>query len=227
MPGGWRTIVVAVLSLGAAPAAAMATPRDVASTHAYIVANYAFVRASEAKVASTQTRILGLNKQLARECPHAGAGSLQSEEAQKLSYEVVGALWSISYGADSGPIHTFVRAVKPLRWSSGKLTSIEQRYTKSLLELASLPMPAICADVRAWSASGFRTVPAVTIAFDRHAESIEGHSIPSRLLTPYAQPADRSTLERTTSIERKLEGTEVGAGFSDWDRLLETLGLPQ
>ncbi len=220
-------MLVAVLALGVAPAAAAATPQDVASTHAYIVANYAFARASEAKAASTQTRILGLNKQLARECPNAGAGSLQSEEEQKLSYEVAGALWSISYGADSGSIHTFVRAVERLRWSSGKLTSIARGYTKSLLELASLPLPAICTSVRAWSASGFQTVPATTIAFDGHAESIEGHSIPPRLLAPYEQPADRSALERTTGIERKLEGTEVGAGFSDWDRLLETLGLPQ
>ena len=220
-------MLVAVLALGVAPAAAVATPQDVASTHAYIVANYAFARASEAKIASTQTRILGLNKQLARECPNVGAGSLQSEEEQKLSYEVVGALWSISYGGDNGPIHTFVRAVESLHWSGGKLTSIARRYTKSLLELASLPMPAICADVHAWRASGFQTVPAATIAFDRHAESIEGHSIPPRLLAPYEQPADRSALERTTGIERKLEGTEVGAGFSDWDRLLETLGLPQ
>jgi hypothetical protein len=220
-------MLVAVLALGVTPAAAVATRQDVASTHAYIVANYAFVRASEAKVAGTQKRILGLDRQLGRECANAGAGSSQSEEEQKLSYEVVGALWSISYGGDGSAIHTFARAVEPLRWSSERLTRIAQHYTKTLLELASLPMPAICANVRAWSASGFRTVPAATIAFDRHAESLEGRSIPPRLLAPYEQPADRGALASTTRIERKLEGTEVGAGFGDWDRLLETLGLPQ
>jgi hypothetical protein len=221
------TIGMAVLVLGLAPAKAIATPQDVASTHAYIQANFAFVRESEARVRTTQASIVRLDHKLGRECPHAGAGSLQNEEAQKLSYEVVGALWSVSYGADAGPIHVFDRAVRPLRWTNHKLTRIAQGYAKSLVELAALPMPNLCGDVRAWSTSGFRTIPATTISFDRHAESIEGHSIPPRLLAPYEQPGDRGILESTTRLEKKLESTETVTGFNDWDQLLETLGLHQ
>lgn len=229
MPGGQRTILITALVLGLlAPATASATSLDdVAATHAYIVANSAFVRASEARVRSTQVRIVGFKRKLGRECPNAGAGSPQSEEGHKLSYEVAGALWSLSYGADAAPIHTFAAAVRPLRWSNGKLTRIAAAYAKSLLELAALPLPHICADVRAWSASGFHTVPAATLAFDRRAEAIEGHSISPRLLAPYEQPADRGTLEQTTRLESKLEGTELGAGMNDWNKLLETLGLQQ
>jgi hypothetical protein len=220
-------LVLAVLVLGLAPARAIATPQDIASTHAYIQANFAFARASEARVGTTQASIVRLKRQLGRECRDAGAGSPQNEESQKLSYEVAGALWSVSYGADAGPIRAFARVVRPLRWSNPKLTRIAQGYASSLQALAALPMPNLCGDVRAWSASGFRTIPATTIRFDQHVESITGHTIPPRLLIPYEHPADRSILERTTRVEIKLEHTETEAGVGDWFSLLETLGLSQ
>ncbi len=224
---GRSATILALLALGLAPATALATPQDVASTHAYIVANYAFAQASEAKAGTAQADVIRLDRKLGRECANAGKGSPQNEEAQKVSYEVAGAIWSVTYGADAGPIDTFLRAVKPLRWSNPRLTRIEQGYAKSLRGLGALPLPHVCNDVRAWSASSFQTIPAPTISFDRHVESLEGHTIPPRLLAPYEQPADRSILARTTSLETKLEHAETVTGFNDWDSLLETLGLNQ
>jgi hypothetical protein len=219
--------MLAVLALGLTPATASATARDIASTHAYIQANFALARAGEAQIASTQGSIERRTRQFGRECRNIGAGSLQNEEAQKLSYEAAGAVWSISYGANAGPIRAFARAVKPLRWSNAKLTRIAQGYAQSLLQLATLPLPDLCGDVRAWKATGFQTVPASTLRFDAHVESIEGHSIPPRLLAPYEQPADRGFLARTTRFEADLEHLEFETGIEDWLTLLETLGLQQ
>jgi hypothetical protein len=224
---GRSTTMVAVLMLGVAPAAASTTPRDIASTHAYIQANFALARASEARIGITQTSIERRTRQFGRECHDVGVGSPQDEEAQKLSYEAVGAVWSISYGSDAGPIRAFARAVKPLRWSNAKLTRIAQAYAKSLRQLAALPMPDLCGDARAWRASGFQTVPATTLRFDAHVESIEGHSIPARLLAPYEQAADRGALARTTRLEADLEHLEFEAGAEDWIALLDAVGLKQ
>jgi hypothetical protein len=221
------TTVIAVLALGLTPARAIATPQNSASTHTYIQANFALARAGEASVGPTEARIARLNQKLGQECPKAGAGAPENKESQKASYEVVGALWSVSYRAVAGPIRAFVRAVRPLRWSNPKLTLLARGYARSLSELATLPMPNLCGDVRTWSASGFRTIPTTTIGFDQHVEAIEGHTIPPRLLAPYEQHADRSILERTTRLETKLEHIETVAGFNDWDTLLETLGLQQ
>lgn len=221
------TTLIAALALGLAPATALATSQDVASTHAYIVANYAFTQASQAKAGVAQTDVIRLKRKLGRECANVGKGAPQNEEAQKVSYEVAGAIWSVTYGTDVGPIDAFVRAVKPLRWSNPQLTRMAQGYAKSLRGLAALPLPHLCSDVRTWSASGFQTIPAPTISFDRHVESLEGHTIPARLLAPYEQPADRSALARTTNIETKLEHAETVTGFNDWDALLETLGINQ
>jgi hypothetical protein len=222
-----RSTIIALLVLGLIPAEATATPRDRASTHAYIQANFALERAANASIAPTEASVALLNQKLGQECPKAGAGSPQNAESQKASYEVAGALWSVSYGAVAGPIGTFVRAVKPLRWSNPKITRIAQGYARSLSELAALPMPNICADVRTWSASGFHTIPTATVSFDQHVESIEGHTISARLLTPYERPSDRSVVARTSRLETKLERAETVAGFTDWDTLLATLALNQ
>lgn len=216
-----------VLALGVAPATASATSGNSAATHAYIRANYLLARASEASVAPTQAKILALGHKLGQECPRVGAGSPENEASQKVSYEVAGAIWSVSYGAIAGPIGKFARAVSTLRWSNPKLTRLAQGYAKSLRELAALPMPNICGNVRAWSASNFKVIPLSTVNFDRHVEAIVGHTIPPAQLAPYEQPADKSILARTTNLETELEHTETVTGFNDWDSLLETLGLNQ
>jgi hypothetical protein len=206
---------------------AQATPQDIAAAHAYIQANYAFARATEAKTGVAQAGIRALDQKLGQQCPNIGAGSPQNEASQHLSDEVVVALWSISYGADAGPIRTFVAAVKRLRWSNGKLARIAQSYAKSLHELATLPMPDICSDVSGWKASGFKVVPASTTELDQRAEAIEAKTIPPSLLAPYEGPGDKAALSATIRLEAKLERTETEVGFNDWDVLLGTLGLNQ
>ncbi len=225
------TIVVALgLSLtpaGTLAASAQATPQDAASTHAYIVANFTFARASEALASPAQAAIAHLNDKLHHECPDVGAGAPENEESEKPAYEVAGALWSVSYRADAGPIRAFVKAVRPLRWSNAKITQQAQHYASTLQGLSTLPLPDLCGDVRAWRASGYKTLPASTLSFDAHTESLEGHTIPQRLLAQYEEPADKGLVQQTTKIETKLEHTETVEGFNDWDTLLATLGLPQ
>ncbi len=215
------------LALAVTPTRALAMPQDVAATHAYIDANFTFAKASQARAAIAQAATVRLTSRVARECRDAGAGSPENEESQKVSYEAAGALWSVVYGADAGPIRAFVRAVAPLRWGNPELTHAAQTYARSLHELSTLVLPDLCADVRTWSAGGFRTLPATTTSFDRHVEAIEGHTIAPRLLAPYERPGDRSIVERTTQLETKLEHIETVTGFNDWDTLLETLGLNQ
>jgi hypothetical protein len=227
MPLGRAIVVLVVLVLGLAPATATATTQDAAATDAYIRAYYALARAGEAKVGVAQANMEALNRKLGRECPNVGAGSPQDEASQPLSYEAVVALWSVSYGTAAGPIRTFVDTVRRLRWSDRGLTRRAESYATNLHELATLPIPDICGDVRAWKASGFNTIPAVTTALDRRAERIEAKSVPARLLAPYEQPADRAILARAMRLEAKLEAFEISTGISDWDQVLATLGLNQ
>ena len=216
-----------MLVFGVAPATALATPQDIASTHAYIRANYALNRATQAKVKVAQASIEATIRKLGLECPKLGAGSPQNEESQRLSYEVVVALWSASYATDAAPIRKFASVVRHLHWSNPTLTHRAQRYATDLQDLASLQMPNVCGDVTAWKATGFKTVPATSVQLSRRVEAIEPKAIPPSLLAPYEKPADKAILATTTHIESKLQQIETGEGFNDWDQALETVGLNQ
>ncbi len=220
-------MILTTFVFGAAPAAALGTPQDVTSTHAYIRANYALNRATQAEVKAAQANIETTIHKLGQECPKLGVGSPQNEESQHLSYEVVVALWSASYATDAGPIRKFASAVRHLHWSNPTLTHRAQRYATDLQDLASLRLPNVCSDVTAWKETGFKAVPATSIQLDRRVEAIEPKTIPPSLLAPYEQPADKAILATTTRIESQLQQIETAEGFNDWDQALEAVGLNQ
>jgi hypothetical protein len=220
-----KAAIVAALALAVAPARALAS--DVAATHAYIQANYALNRASVSLIPQGEARIQAYNSRLARECPKAGGGSPVTEVSQPMSYEVAVALWAIAYGTAAAPIRTFVAAVKPLHWSNPRLTRIARNYATSLHELSTLPLPDLCADVRAWTASGFQAVPANVAALDKRLEAIEGESIPARLLAPYERASDAGLASRTRRLEVKLAENEFMVGQTDLIEVTQTLGLPE
>jgi hypothetical protein len=224
---GRLAILAAVLAVGLGPTGAAAAPRDVASTHTYLVAGYAALHATVANMRVVAANVNKLNRKFSAECPRIGVGSPQNEESQHMSFEVAGALWSTAYHTDAGTVQAFVRAVKPLRWSNSKITRIAQSYIKSLHELTVLPLPDLCGDVRAWSANGFRTIPASTLQFDKHLETIEGKPIPPHLIDPYVQPADKALAARDEHLLTQLEHMETMLGQDWWDMTLETLALNQ
>jgi hypothetical protein len=227
MRGVVLTVVLAAALAGAGAGASSAGASDASSTHTYIQANYALAKAGVARIGAVQAKVQALNASLAQQCPDAGNGAPELEITQPISHEVVAALWSIVFNANAGSIATFISKVKHVHWSSVRITRVLTRYTKSLHELATLAMPNICEDVRAFASSGFRTVPAHVIALVEHAESVEIEPIPARLLAPFASGSDRGVLAKTTRLESKLEEQEFALGQSDWLEILGTLALPQ
>lgn len=212
----------------ALPASALASPRDVASTRAYVLANYALVRAAHTDLHVAESGISTLNTTLGQECPQIASEAPQNSQSQELSKEVAGALWSVVYHTDVNAVNAFVNTVTPLHWSKHKLTKIAKKYATSLTQLTQLPMPEICTDLRSWIASGFKTVPPSTVAFNKRLESIGATTIPQKLLAPYERASSIHTIAlRADKLEAQLNDDESSIGFNDWDELLETLGLSQ
>jgi hypothetical protein len=220
-------IALTVLALAAAPAGAVETRQDAASTHAYLVAAYAALHAVVSKWSSVEANIHQLDKSVQTECAGVATGSPQSEEEQKLSYEVAGALWATSYHADATVIQRFLSAVHPLTWGNPAVTRGAHAYARSLHEMVVLPIPDICADVRSWIGDGFKAVPADTQQFDRRVEAIEIKELPRKLLSPYLQPADKALIARVEHVARRFEELEFVHGQGDWNTLLEVLALNQ
>jgi hypothetical protein len=220
-------IVAVVLTCGLAPAGAVATPRDMASTHAYLRADYTVLHAVVTKWASDEARIRTLDLKIQAECSAVGAGSPQSDEEQKLSTEVIGALWATVYHENAKVIQTFAKAVGSLSWSNSAVAHSVRNYTKGLHQMTALTVPDLCTDVRTWSAGGFRAAPTSTDQFDHHVEAIEVKEVPQRLLAPYEQASDRGLVARIRHLATRYGELEFSHGQSDWNALLEVLALNQ
>jgi hypothetical protein len=224
---GRLTIVLIVITCGVVPASASAAPKDVASTHAYVVAAYAALHSVVSKWSTVEAGIHKLDLRFQAECPHVGAGSPQSEEEQKLSTEVAGALWATGYRTETQVVRRFVKAVSSLTWSNPAITRAARKFTKGLHEMTVLPIPDLCGDVRAWEAGGFKAVPADVAQYDNHVEAVEVKEIPRNLLRPYEQPGDKGLVARVEHLATRFEELEFERGQDDWNTLLETLSLNQ
>ncbi len=220
-------IALAALAVGAVPATASTTPQDAASTHAYLMASYAALHAVVNGWPTVEADIHRLDSNLQTECPDVGAGSPQSGEEQRLSDEVIGALWATSYRADAAIVRRFLHAVDPLKWSNPGVTRAARAYARNLQAMTALSTPSLCADTRAWIASGYKAVPADTEQFDRHVEAIEIKELPRKLLAPYLASADHGLMARVEHEARRFEELEFVHGQDDWNTLLETLALNQ
>jgi hypothetical protein len=218
---------VAVLALTLAPTTAGATSRDIASTHAYLTASYALLHTAVSTWPSVERNIHKLSLRLHAECANAGAGSPENEEAQKLTYEAAGALWAVGYHTDIASIHAYSNTLRRLTWSNPEITRDAHRLARGLLEMTTLKVPDICADVRAWRANGFGAMPTNVEPYDRHVEAIDIHEIPQRLLTPYVQRADNPLRRRVEHLATQFEELEFMRGQADWIALLEVIGLSE
>ena len=209
------------------PASAAASPQDVASTHAYLEANYAVLHSVVRGWPADEAKIKALDQKIRGECPSAGAGSPQSEEAQKLSTEVVGALWATVYEANAKAIQRFVKTVSSLRWSKASIARGIHHYAQGLREMAALKVPDLCGDVRAWSAVGFKAAPARTDQFDRHVEAVEVREPSLGLFAPYEQTSDKRLVVHVAQLANRYGELEFTRGQSNWNMLLEVLALNQ
>ena len=221
-------IFITVLACGLAPSSALATPQeDATSTHTVLLAAYATLHAVLDTWPTVEASLHKVNHRFATECPDVGAGSPQSESEQKLSYEVAGALWAAAYHADSKIAQTFIRKVTPLRWTNPLITRQAHTFIRGLREMIALRVPDICADVRSWTASGYKTIPASTLQFDSHVEAIDVEVPSTKVLAKYVPAADRALFAKVERLVTRFEEHEFTTGQQAWDTLLETLGLNQ
>jgi hypothetical protein len=221
-------LITFALAIAGAPPAALARSENAAATRTYLQANYAFVRAARSNLAAGNAALRSLVRQITGECPLAAAESPQNHDSEQLSDEVVGALTVVAYRPDAAAAGAFARAVGGLRWSSRTLMRKIRTYAAQLEGLAKLAVPDVCADVKAWAAGGYQSLPASTQQFiQRYDEvDIEAEEIPQRLLAPYESAAGMSLARRTQQLEVPIADAEAGA-VADYTQILDALQLHQ
>jgi hypothetical protein len=221
-------IAVVTLALGSTSTNALAaSQQDANATHTALVAAYASLHGIVDTWPKVEASLSQLNRKLAAECPHVGAGSPQNESDQRLSYEVAGALWATAYHTDAKYANSFINAVSPLRWSNRSIVRRGLNFIVGLREMMALKVPNVCGDVRTWIAGGFTTVPADTEQFDDHVEAIDVEIPSPKILAPYVRPSDRGLLQKVERLLTRFDELEFTVGQRYWDTLLETLAINQ
>jgi hypothetical protein len=156
-------LAAVLAAVACAPAAAQAS--DASATQAYLQADYRLVQRAATHLSVAASALDGLRARVQRECAHVAGPGPQDEQSTELSNELVGAMITVAIHSDLGSIREFVHAVAPLHWSSHSLTAQVHGYVSQMRTMAGLSEPNVCADVRAWAASGFHTLPATTLSF--------------------------------------------------------------
>jgi hypothetical protein len=232
VPGSFVVVVActALAALAAPPTAVAKSSGDVATTQALARAAKTLLRAARPDIAKGLGAVKSYAKEVAAQCPNAAAGSPQDYGSEQLDNEVVGAMTVVGYRVAAGPIATFYHAVKGLHWSNPKLTHAVKRYATKLEKLVSLTVPSLCGDVKEWVASGYKTLSAQTVQFDKSyaavdPEAEEGPLI-IKLAEPYATPSDIPLYRNIERLESELAEAEANAVF-DYKDIMNTLELNQ
>jgi hypothetical protein len=201
---------VVVLAMGGAPA--LAAPADVATTRTYLQANYALVHYAAIRLGTARSRLDGVLSKARTDCPNAAAGSPQNPESTMVSYEIIGAMVLAAYHAAQPQISAYIRVAARSRWSSGTLTSSVHAYAGKLTTLSTLAAPNLCADIRAWSTSGYKALPASTVRFDQRFVPawVALGEVPGQLAS-FERPDERGTLQRSRQAEERLSNFEAEA----------------
>jgi hypothetical protein len=217
--------VAAVTLLAMLPASAPAASVDVASTGTFVQAYYALVRNARVHLRAAEAVPRAVLAQVRRECPHAAAGSPQDGASTPLSNEVIGAMVLTAYHLDLPALNRFVAAAGHLHWSDPRLTRTVRHYVADLRVLAKLEPPHLCADVGAWVASDYRTLPAATVAFDRvFMPAWVGIPRPPAGLGAFAGAQQRRLLKRSGALVVQLAEGEARA-VKTWGDILDELGV--
>lgn len=204
----------------------VASKADIAATRAYIAADYALVHTARVNLKTGEAALESLRQTISDECPKAAAASPENTAAEHLSNEVVGAMGVVFIRSDVQAVTAFAAAVTPLRWSNAKLTRKVVVYADKLKALAALQEPDVCGDVRAWAASGYKTLQSATTQFDREysANDVGIGEVPARLLAPSENAHEHAQLSLTKQSENELVEAEARA-VEPWSKILDALDL--
>jgi hypothetical protein len=219
-------IVAVALVFSTAPAA-LASKGDIAATHTFVKANYALGRTAKSRVALAEGSIATYISQLSTQCHAAAFGSPGNSRAEQLSNEVVVVLNVLVYHANADAIAKLAHTVAGLHWSNHKVTQTIDSYVARLQAFATMPVPDLCGDVKAWAATDFKTVPADTNQVNQRYEQLEKspQHISQKLLAPYLKSNDARTFKLALRLEAQLLELENNKGAIYWAEILEALSM--
>jgi hypothetical protein len=229
-----KALLPALIAAGTvSPASAHVSPQDAAATHAYVEAGYTYAQAVVANLPVSRAAFEGLTNKIVGECPGVLAGApsalgftesnsstarrsaeLRREEGQAglLQAELDSALGLAFAQPNHQAAQTYAASVMPLQWSDATLTGLVRQHVAELQERLGLTAPDVCADMRAWVASGYRTLSIASKEFRDREEQRTALRTATRRTSPplllkrlarYENAGDKSLIRKAERLSGK------------------------
>jgi len=220
-----RVLVAAATAALALSAPVAARASDGSATASYLQANYALVAAGHAHLGTSIAAYRAVLTKVRRECPHAAEGSPQNTESTKLSNEIIGAMVLSAGKPDRPAVRSYLQAVRGLHWSTGSINRAVTRYASSLSKLYGLSVPDVCADVRAWAAGAFKSLPSSTVSFVEvfYPNWVALGLLPAGI-SRFESGQGRSLAHSAARFEYQLTNAEAEA-VETWGEIMNALDL--
>ncbi len=257
--------LLAIAAPGGAVGSVRVTPQDRAATHALLEARYVYEQALLAAAPASVVAEEGFVGALGGECPGVLAGAPQetlktlfesplrsssprqigeanreSRQLDDLQSELSLALDGPLIDSDRQAALSYARTVKSLHWTSSTLTVLEHMSAVELEEEVRSAPPQVCADMKAWVSSGYKTLSPATKTLIGEQETVliqyfralrellaSFHSSEPLVIDPvliYEGPREKTLVQKTDVLAADLKSARKDLGSIKMD-LERTLGL--
>lgn len=221
------TIAACACALVLTCGAAWARPDDHAATAAYIRAARRLLSSAASHLAASESAASRAAEQIRQHCPGRLAAAPAHHGA--LETELLGAVYAAAVAPDAAAERAYAHSLKRLSWSNARLTRLVATEAAQERARASLTVPAVCADARAWRASGFGAVPATTERFDRSfdaiAHAVEPQAAIRHDLRRYESTSERAELHRLATVEAHINEVLLGQWLTAASQARAWIGL--
>jgi hypothetical protein len=182
--------------------------------------------------------VVGLGPPMPPGARPMGERTRQSRQREDLQQELSIALAAARMQPNREAAGALLAALTPLKWSNPKITFLVHLILTEAREELDVAVPAVCADMKTWVASGYRTLSPASKEFASRSEALlklafEAFAVYSqarvqpfpKILAPYESASDEALAVRSEALAaelRKANDTQSGT----LEQLERTIGLP-
>jgi hypothetical protein len=222
------------------PSPATAGANDVAATRAYLRAGFTYERSLKRKAPAGEAALEASASRIAGGCPSALTYAPRDEAFGEIGLEIhatlVNAYWLGTPTLRAASLR-FVSEIAHLRWSNRRLTRLVHAEAAEERADTTIVLPAVCADIVAWKASSYATLPPDAMRFLARMSRIEALSfvgftyesreaIIRRLLERFEEAKQRMQAKRLARLAVSVDARAAGAQASARKKLATALGVP-
>jgi hypothetical protein len=209
LAGAAGALLSALVLIGLiSPGAALGSVEDRESTQAYLTAAYEEEQTTVANLGVSKTGLEALMASVGDECAGVLAGAhdpsqrsrsfarrfgeeQRIDEQQGDLEEELGVQLEQRWSEPNRQASvTFAEKVVTLRWTNVAVDRLVAADVAEIDRALSAPTPAACADMKAWAASGYRTLSAASKAFQHEREAHDQHVIRGSTIVWSKAPPD-------------------------------------